>query len=803
MASSPSQRKGRRRSPWKRRLKLAITLFCLLFSGAVIGLFSLFMVKYREAEDAMASLGERMAEVSRPPSRILTSDGKVLFQISEENRVPLKLSQIPKHVQQAILAAEDKRFYDHSGVDATGLLRAFFTIFKEGRVAQGGSTITMQLAKRLYSGNERTFMRKVQDIAFATAMEREIVNKNRILELYLNQVYFGEGAHGVGAASKVYFNKPIDKMTVSDAALIARCVRLPSRENPIHDLDLAMRNRDVVLGIMRDEKMIDQAAYEKALAESPKINKNPPKTTAFYPAGYGKHFVKHVREFLDEQNLGIDLKRGGYTVYTTLDSRLQKLAEKTVRDVVKSEARNRVNTGAFVAIDKDGRILCEVGGMNYDKDEYNIVTHGQVQPGSAFKAIVYGTALREGVLTSPGDMLSNAPISIYDESTRKYWTPRNSASWERAGSYTFKQAFYNSINLPAIHTSQKVGFDRIVQASQEVFGIRSHIEAVNSMALGVSIVTPLEMAEAYSVFMLQGDRVRPIPVTRVVGADGELVKSFTPQKFVGVLDPSLANIMDDVMHATVITPGATAYRELHEALPEARGKTGTTNDAKDAWFCGYVDGVVGIGWVGNQQKVGKKWKRFEMASSVYGGTVTTKIWRGIMKSARVRFGSKILPSNSDFIAVAPPPKEPERVVRREKPPTIDEEPTGEEKPTPTEREKPKPEGEISNPIPPIDTPPGNDAPPGAPNEDAADVARREEERQRRADERRERELERERDREREKERREREAANSMISVEICVDSGRLATMYCPETVSRQYEKGKAPRRRCRIHGTDD
>lgn len=781
-----------------RRFKLAFTLFCLLFFGAIIGLFGLFMVKYREAEDAMSTLGERMAEVSRPPSKILTLDGQVLFQVSEENRVPLKLSQIPKHVQQAILAAEDKRFYDHSGVDATGLLRAFMSIFKEGRVAQGGSTITMQLAKRLYSGNERSFMRKVQDIAFATAMEREIVNKNRILELYLNQVYFGEGAHGVGAAAKVYFNKPIDKLTVSDAALLARCVRLPSRQNPIQNFDLAMTNRDVILGIMRDEKMITSSEYQTALAESPKINKTPPKTTAFYPAGYGKHFLQHVEKFLEAQNLGIDLKRGGYTVYTTIDSRLQKLAEKTVRRVVKENARYKVNEGIFVAMDKDGRILCEVGGVDFNKSEYNIVTQAHLQPGSAFKAIVYGTALREGVLTSAEDSISNATIRIVDPYTGKAWMPQNSARWESAPTYTLKKSFASSINRPAIHTSQKVGFDRIVQASQEVFGFKTPIRAVQSMALGVTEVTPLEMAEAYSVFMLHGDRVSPLPVTRIVGADGELVKAFAPQRFTGVLDGRSAAVMDEIMHATV--ESGTATKVLRGDLPEARGKTGTTNSAKDAWFCGYVDGIVGIGWVGNQRKIKGEWKQLPMANSVYGGTVTTYIWRDIMKSARVNFGSKIIPSNDAFLAPEPP-KTPERPVKKEEDPKPDPKPIDEEKPKPTEL---KPDEPFPDAVPPIEPKPDGD-PAGAPTEDPLEAARREEARIKAEEEKKKREQEqrdRDRSRNRDEDRRRRDTEDT-VTVEVCVDSGRVATMYCPETVARQYPKGQAPRRRCRIHGTDD
>jgi penicillin-binding protein 1A len=348
------------------------------------------------------------------------------------------------------LAAEDKRFYEHPGVDNVGLMRAFFSIFKEGRVSQGGSTITMQMAKRLFSGNERSLKRKIQDIAYAYAIEK-YKTKDQILLLYLNEVYFGETAHGIAAASQVYFGKNYKKLTASDAALLARCVRLPSKYNPIKDLKGSIANRDVVLRIMKEEGMLDQKQYARALAEVPKINPHPPKTTAKYTAGFGKHLVDSILEQVRADNPELDLKTGGYLIESTVDSKLQKLAEKEARSVVKNFAYFKVNEAAFVAMNSDGKILCEVGGVNYARNQYNIITKGLRQPGSSFKAIVYAVGLQQGVISGPDSYLSNAHYYVRDPWTGKVWDPKNASPRENAPGYDVRSAFKLSVNRPAIH----------------------------------------------------------------------------------------------------------------------------------------------------------------------------------------------------------------------------------------------------------------------------------------------------------------------------------------------------------------
>ena len=590
----------------------------------------MFFLAVKDAKEKMPTLEQKFEAVSRPASRILTADGKVLYQVSEQNRIPLRLAQIPKHVQNAILAAEDKRFYSHNGVDGQGLMRSFVLLFKNGHVSGGGSTLTMQLAKRLYDGPEQSFRRKMQDIAFAYEIERTVANKNRILELYLNQVYFGEGAYGIGAAAMTYFHKDVSQLTISEAAMLARCVRLPRRQNPIRDYKVALENRDVVLKIMLEENMITEDQYDKAIEERPKVNKNPPHSTAFYAAGYGQHFIHHVLEVLDSENLGIDLKSGGYTIYTTIDSHLQRLAESAVRRVVAENHQYKVNEGAFVAMDSDGKILCEVGGTDFRKSQWNIITQARFQPGSGFKPFVYATALKEGVVHMD-DQLSNARVHWEGDPD---WDPENASPRENRPTYSLASALAQSVNRPAINTILKVGPSTVARYAYDYFGFRTKLAEVPSLALGSTGVHPLEMLEAYSVFMLRGDQVRPYPITKIVGPEGEIVKDYYPQKFTNVFDPVVCDEMDHLLEGVV--QEGTGY-PAHD-IPDARGKTGTTNAAKDAWFNGYTDGIVGVSWVGNMRIVKGKPTQLPMASQVFGGTTAVYIWREVMKEARARFG---------------------------------------------------------------------------------------------------------------------------------------------------------------------
>ncbi len=780
MASKKLPRTSKKqRSPWVRRLKQAFVLFgaFVFIAVSVLGFF--YFKARRNAEEAFFDINGRIEKgINTPTTKMVSRDGVVLYTVSKEYRTLLKLNEIPKFVQNAVIAAEDKRFYQHSGVDMTSILRAVFVDVRRQKLSQGSSTITMQLVKLLFNGSKRTFDRKMNDIAYAQALEQRLP-KDRILELYLNKVFFGEGAYGIGEAAKVYFNKNISELTIGEAAMLARCIRRPSYENPIRDIEAATQNRDVVLGIMRAEHMITDEQYEQAVTEKPHINPKPNATGIHIRPGT-EHFVDHVMKFV-EKDLGLDLNNGGYTIETSLDYSLQKQAVSAVKDFVANHRSYRVNQGAFMAMDSDGFILAEVGALNYSVHHQNIVTSGSLQPGSGFKPILYATALKQGTI-SMDSMLSNAPIREVDE-RGKVWEPKNASRNENQSSYSLRSALANSINLCAIHTIQQVGPTVVVQTAYDSFGFKSKLEPYDPLALGASAVTPLEMAEAYSVFMLHGDRVHPQPVLRILDADGTLVKQYEPQRFSGAFDGGVSDQVDELLRGVV--EHGTGTEAL--SVPDARGKTGTTNDAKDAWFTGYADGVLATAWFGHEVRSGKTWVLRPMSSAVYGGTTAAKVWADIMSTARDKYARNPGVPKEDA-APKPKPKDPEAGPEVDPdlvavPPSAVVPPDGT-----TTGDVDANSGVMTSSAPgtsattkapddplPGTKPKGTDTPPL----DAPPAVKT-----KRAEKPKDDEAE-------------------TVTVDICVDSGLIANPYCQETVSRTFKKGKEPKRKCRIHGPGD
>ena len=776
---------GNRKSPWVRRIKQGLILFAsvVLIAASILGI--LYNNAYNDAKEAMLDLQKHIDSVNKPTSKILSSDGEVLFSVSSEYRIPLKLSQIPKFVQNAVLAAEDKRFYKHTGVDMTALARIVFVAAGKHRVSQGGSTITMQLVKLLFNGSSRTFKRKMNDIAYANVLEQNLP-KDQILELYLNKVFFGEGAFGIGEAARVYFGKNIDELTLGEAAMLARCIRLPSTENPIRDINKALENRDVVLGIMLDEQMITQAQYDKAVNEKPHVNPKPSGGGVKVKPG-AEYFVDHVIRFV-EKDMGLSLVNGGYTIETTLDYKLQRFTENAVREIVDENRDQKVNQGAFMVMDSDGKILAEVGGLNYRHHQQNIITSGTLQPGSGFKAILYATALKAGVINM-GSMLSNAPIVKVDSNGR-VWKPGNSSRRENAPQYSLRSAFAQSVNLPAIHTIEMIGPEAVVETAHDIFGIRSKLEPFETLALGASAVAPIEMAEAYSVFMLRGDRVRPQPVVRILDADGAVVKQYDPNRFVSVFDPEICDDMDQLLRAVVEEGTGQAARPV----PNARGKTGTTNDAKDAWFTGYTDGLLGVGWVGNEKKIKGTWTPVPMSDSVYGGTVTARIWAKVMAEAQKKYG-KAQPNRSPSEPTAPKKATAadSEVGDLMAPPDDTTDDTSKTTDDAGDTGTPIKSGDPSGAPPetandtgkgdPASTPGDSKTKPdeGTPPDTKADAPKKGTAKHSSKTPSKSNE-------------------SDTVSVEICAESGLRANRYCNETVTRTFPRGQEPKRVCRIHG---
>jgi penicillin-binding protein 1A len=776
VAGKTSARRNRARKPvWQRRLKQITAFGAILFLAVFATSFTLFLVKLSEAESNLQQpqFMDRLENISRDPTKIVTADGIELYRVANEYRLPVRsLEEVPEHVVQAVLAAEDKRFYDHPGVDSWSLMRAFTSIFRDGRVSQGGSTLTMQLAKQLFSESERSLQRKVQDIAYAYAIEK-YKTKDQILLMYLNHVYFGQRAHGIKAAAHVYFNKKLEDLTIDEAAMLARCVRTPSRDNPVRNMPVAMANRNVVLRIMREENFISEDEFSEAMAidaeaTEKKLNPNPPQTSASYPANIGHHLVWHALDVVRKDMPDLDLEHGGYTIHLTIDSKLQKLAEDNARKVVKANSHLSVNQAAFIAMDADGRILAEVGGVDFNRNEYNYVTQGSRQPGSAFKTFVYAVGFATGNATGPDDHISNAVITRFDPWSRTTWSPRNHGN-HNAGSYTIRQAFLSSINRPAIHMIDKVGPQVVAQYVRDSFGLMTKMDPVSPLALGTSDVRPLELLEAYSVFMLRGDRARPFLITRIVAPDGTVVRQYQPSRITNVFNSQAAAMTDAILHDAAVR--GTGRASVGSVIPTARGKTGTTNSAKDVWFCGYADGIVAIAWAGNEQLVNGVLTPVAMRSGAYGGTIAGHIWAPVVNEARKRFGREIAtpaPANMASTAPAVPP-----VREAEAPAVIEERP-------------------ISDPVVGNDTPvpsPTEFTPPPA----GTDTARRD-------DEARRQEADSLLAGAPKPARPTPNAAATSVSYEICVDSSARANMYCPETVTRTFSRANAPTRVCRLHG---
>lgn len=739
------------------KLVLAGLLLLFLVFAAVFGVY--FALKLRDASAKIPNLPSVMDELSRKPSVILAVDGTELYRVSNEYRRAVNYASIPKLVINATLAAEDKRFFEHHGVDYWALGRVAFGAASEGKLAGGASTLTMQLAKRVYTSPEKRVDRKVEDIALAIMIERQLT-KQQILEMYLNQVYYGEGAFGVQAAADVYFGKALKDLTVSEAATLARCVRRPSRENPFANLDRAIENRDVVLDVMLEEGMITMAQHDEALKEPLRLNKR-----AFASGErrlYAPYFVDAVLEQLDHQ--GIDISTGGFRVETTLDPRMQRITEREVARTVRENRRQRVNTAAFVLLDKVGQIKAMAGGVDYDRNQYNMVTQGRRQPGSSFKPFVYATAFQLDAWR-PGKAVSNARLTYPPAFPgAKPWVVHNSSN-RYGGMVSVQSAIANSYNVCAVRVMEETGATRVSDFCHTNFGFTSQLDPVLPLALGATAVSPIEMARGYSVFMLGGDRFEPYMITRVIGPDGRVVKAFQPEYVRNVLAPHVAAWMDYLLRS-VVTSG-TGHRA--KSVINARGKTGTTSDNRDAWFCGYSDELMGIGWVANEQRGPgdpPRWTYPPMASSAFGGTITVTMWAPIVGECQ-----KLMKERPrDFDAPEgirsrsyDPPQEPVDEPFPEVVTPLDEiapgSGTGVVVPPPSEPVEKPTRDPVREPTAAPTSPPDR--------------------------------------------RTERPANTNYVYYEICAASGKQANFYCPETVRRRYPEGQGPPGVCTVHGPDE
>jgi penicillin-binding protein 1A len=516
-------------------------------------------------------------------SRVYSSDGKVIAELYLERRTFIPYYQIPDHVRKAFISVEDIRFYTHPGVDFIGTLRALWHDIKAGGIVEGGSTITQQLARMLFLKPDRSIKRKIKEAALSIQIEKRYT-KDEILGMYLNQAYFGTRAYGIEAASYAYFGKSAKALNIAEAALLASMPKAPSVYSPFKNPEKARERRKMVLQQMLNHKFITDTQYEEAekavLPTTPHFRK--------YDAPY---FIENLRQIL-EAEYGNDLYISGYKIYSTLDSRMQQIAEESVKAGIAS-VEKRVRPGieaALIAIDmRTGHVKAMVGGSNFWKNQFNRATQALRQPGSAFKPFVYIAAIENGMTSE--DRINDSPISFKGAKPGKKWNPRNYDN-KYYGSVSLKTALAKSLNAATIRLAANLGVNAIIEMAKRL-GIKSELQPYLPLAIGASDVTLIDMVSAYSTFS-SGYRPKPIFYERVLNRDGIVIEETVPISE-ELLSEGDVEEMKIILKAVVEQGTAMKAKELKRPV---YGKTGTTNDFTDAWFIGFDDRLaVGV-WVG-------------------------------------------------------------------------------------------------------------------------------------------------------------------------------------------------------------
>ncbi|MBI5937955.1 MAG: penicillin-binding protein 1A [Betaproteobacteria bacterium] len=687
--------------------------------GLALGLAALLLLAVAIIYPSLPSLEALTDYRPKMPLRIYSEEGVLIGEFGEERRAVVHIDKVPAVLRQAVLAAEDERFYSHGGIDTLGILRAAVANLVSGEVREGASTITMQVARNFFLSSERSFRRKINEALLAIKIEHQL-SKDEILELYLNHIYLGQRAYGFAAASRIYFGKPLDKITVAEAAMLAGLPKAPSAYNPVVNPARAKVRQLYVLGRMHSLDYIDDATYEQAKAQRLGVRYSPQNYEAV-----SDHLAEMVRQYMHKR-YGDQIYVSGMKVYTTLRAKEQRAAVEAVRlglvefnrrhgyigpegqlklpkeaeardkaifdtlsdlpeangllpavvlQVAKDTIRIRLRNGedvelgasevkfaqaaiaakkfapgaivravrlspdhawqltylpraeaALVAISPDdGAIRALVGGFDFARNQYNHVAQAWRQPGSSFKPFVYSAALEKGI--TPATVFDDAPVSVDPALTGgEQWDPKN-YDGTMDGPITLRTALYKSKNLVSIRVLQAAGLEFTREyAARFGFDIE-RLPPYFTMALGASEVTPLQMVSAYAVFASGGHQVKPYFLRRVTDKDGQVLedyKGIPANTAPPIIDPRNAFIMTSLMQDVVRRGTATAALRLGRS--DLAGKTGTTNDHRDAWFSGFNPSRVAVAWVGYDQPR-------PLGRGETGGVTALPIWMHYMAEA--------------------------------------------------------------------------------------------------------------------------------------------------------------------------
>ncbi|WP_420407657.1 transglycosylase domain-containing protein [Hoeflea sp.] len=599
--SSPKPRKAKARTG---RSRIGTALRAMVYWSFVLAIWGGIAIA-----GVVAYYGARMPSAAtwsipdRPPNvKIVSARGEIMANRGATGGEALLLGDMSPYIPEAVIAIEDRRFYSHFGVDPIGLARAMFANVMAGRMVQGGSTLTQQLAKNLFLSPERTIERKVQEVLLALWLEQRFA-KDQILEMYLNRVFFGSGAYGVEAASRRYFRKPARDVTLAEAALLAGLLKAPSRLSPARNPKGAEERAQVVLAAMRETGSITDREITAALT-SPQVR------AKSYWTGSENYVADLVMKRLTDL---IGPVTEDLVVDTTIDFHLQREAEKAIRTSLDADgAKLNVGQGALVSVDGTGAVRALVGGREYATSQFDRATEAKRQPGSAFKPFVYAAALEQG--RTPLSVRNDAPVKIGK------WTPENYNGKYR-GEVTLSDALTYSLNTVAAQLVMEVGPGTVVKTARRL-GIEADMKANASIALGTSEVTLMELTAAYAPFMNGGYKATPHVIRRVSTEDGKVLYENAYDNPPRVIDPSVAAMMNQMLFR-VVQEGTGKNARLDGWM--AAGKTGTSQSFRDALFVGYTANLATGVWFGNDDGAPMK--------KVTGGGLPAKTWNSFMQAA--------------------------------------------------------------------------------------------------------------------------------------------------------------------------
>ncbi|MGC8666953.1 MAG: PBP1A family penicillin-binding protein [Chthonomonadales bacterium] len=628
VASIAARRRAARRPPTlKKRLKNFAALLALIILTGVAVLAVYLVLIFIEVSRNLPSVDEINNMQPTQGTQIFFADGTQMAVIGAENRQPVKLDAISKHLIDATIAVEDSRFFEHRGIDLRSILRAAYRDAVGGDVREGASTITQQLARNISAlglTRRKLLRRKIAEAMLAVRIEQSFT-KDEILELYLNRIYYGNGAYGAEAAAEAYFHKHAKDLTLAEAAWLAGLPQRPAYYSAPAHRDQSLRRRDTVLERMVETGKITPEERDAATAEPLHIFKAQPSGSRIYAAPYVVNYVVHQLT----QYYGPDAIYNGMKVYTTLDPRIQKIAEQTLADGVRRSGV--ANQGALICIDnRTGFIRAMVGGLDYQRDQFNVVVQGVRQPGSCFKPIVYTAALDTGKVTL--DTRYRDDPSLPGEHAGNKWHPKNYSGRYSYRRITVLDAIKHSINTVAVKVAMDTGLDTVIAYARKM-GITTPLAPYAPLALGASGVRPIELCEAYTVFATNGKRAVPqcLKATRTSADDP--VDEWAPRlEDVGFQSHTLSD-MNEALREVVLHGTGTMAADV----PNAHGKTGTTSDSRDAWFAGYTPELTTVVWVAHENRMrsgrlNPKEPYLPMPGAT-GGHLCAPIWRDFMLKA--------------------------------------------------------------------------------------------------------------------------------------------------------------------------